>query len=629
MMDYLNTYISKLEERGHSALAESVGATASRISERYIKNFSFRENVSAMLYGEVQSGKTSHMFGIACESANNGFGIFVLLTSDISVLHTQTYERALRDLTDFCVCNEDEYLKFRENGMRTPAMIVLKKNASVLKKWKANFSSTDFCKGNPMFVLDDEADSASLNTKVNIEQQSRINSLLEDIKSLASSSVYLQVTATPQAVLLQTAKSGFRPFFVCYFRPGPGYIGGDFFFGDDSSPYIVLTKDDEAESLVVDDEFPENGLKEALVNHLLVSADTFLSGGRVCNFLIHPSSRTELHSHFAEKIGRYLNEIIPAVIDEEACDLFKYAYEKLKSTKPQIIAFPKAMNFIRKMVERDSVSILVLNSVNEFIDRKCFEEGINIIVGGNTLGRGMTIPKLQTIYYCRTSKKPLADTMWQHTRMFGYDREPAMMRIYLPPNLFKLFREIYSTNKGIVACIEKGIDVSEIILSYPRNLNPTRKNVLDAKSVDIISGGVNYFPFSPENPSIEEMDRELERFADGEYSASLKFLTALLEGVVADDGWDKEKFIGVLEALQAENSLAQGFLIVRRNRDIAKGTGTLLSPNDRAIGEQIWDRVVLTMYKVTGNKGWNGRQIWIPNIKLPGNRLYFSVSETG
>lgn len=38
-----------------------------------------------------------------------------------------------------------------------------------------------------------------------------------------------------------------------------------------------------------------------------------------------------------------------------------------------------------------------------------------------------------------------------------------------------------------------------------------------------------------------------------------------------------------------------------------------------------WNATVLTMYKVTGRKGWNGQQIWIPNIKLPSDKVYYSV----
>lgn len=37
--------------------------------------------------------------------------------------------------------------------------------------------------------------------------------------------------------------------------------------------------------------------------------------------------------------------------------------------------------------------------------------------------------------------------------------------------------------------------------------------------------------------------------------------------------------------------------------------------------------VVLTMYQVTGNKGWGGQQLWVPNIKLPNDVMYYDVIE--
>ena len=64
---------------------------------------------------------------------------------------------------------------------------------------------------------------------------------------------------------------------------------------------------------------------------------------------------------------------------------------------------------------------------------------------------------------------------------------------------------------------------------------------------------------------------------------------------------------------------------VRRDRDIKKGTGTLLSPNDRAIIAGVTGQVSLTMYKVTGNKGWDGLQLWIPNIKFPDDLIFYDI----
>lgn len=118
----------------------------------------------------------------------------------------------------------------------------------------------------------------------------------------------------------------------------------------------------------------------------------------------------------------------------------------------------------------------------------------------------------------------------------------------------------------------------------------------------------------------------LQNFDGNEpYTVSLHLVINILEQIESDSDWSAQTFIGFLEAILAENSSAQAQLIVRRGRDIAEGTGTLLSENDRKLGDSITDTTVLTMYKVTGNKGWNGKQIWIPNIKLPSDKIYYGL----
>ena len=77
----------------------------------------------------------------------------------------------------------------------------------------------------------------------------------------------------------------------------------------------------------------------------------------------------------------------------------------------------------------------------------------------------------------------------------------------------------------------------------------------------------------------------------------------------------------------ADKPVAQGILIVRRNRDVAQGTGALLSPNDWSLGASFADKAVLTVYKVTGRKGWGGKQLWVPNIKFPSDIVYYDVEE--
>lgn len=622
---YLDNYLRQIDNRGNAALASAIKNTVNDVVPKYISNFSYTEHVVSLLVGDVQSGKTSHMFGLMCAAADEGFGIFILLTTDNILLQQQTFKRAERDLSDFCICDENDYIKFADNNMRKPAVIVLKKNGRVLKQWKNNLSSTHFVAGNPLFVVDDEADAASLNTQVNRNKQSTINKCLEEIKKTTSSSIYLEVTGTPQSILLQSNRSGWKPLFVYYFKPGKGYMGGNFFFADEEHPHVILTDNAEAVELLDDDEFPENGLKTALVMHLIISAHIKLQGGKVCNFLIHPSFKTSEHSKFAEKIGTYLNELFGAYDEPETKESIYQVYENLKETKADISDFEDIYSLIGEEMKNDNINILILNSMVSYEENTQYETGNNIIIGGNSLGRGVTFPQLQTIYYCRVAKNPQADTMWQHARMFGYDRDPDLMRVFMPPKLFKLFSDINTTNNSIIAQIESSENGSDIKIFYPTGLRPTRKNVLDKRVVGVFSGGVNYFPFYPTNKDISAIDELLAAFGENTYSVSLKLIVKILEQVGSEgDDWSPKAFAGFVNTFIAENPLAQGTLIVRRNRDIGRGTGTLLSPTDRALGNSITDQVVLTLYKVTGTKGWNGQQIWIPNIKLPGDATYYS-----
>ena len=597
-MSYLQSYLDRIRGKGNPALADAIHKTVEDIVPQYISNFSFTDHVVSLLVGDVQSGKTSHMFGLMCAAADESFMNFVLLTTDNILLQQQTYQRAQRDLCDFCVCDENDYLKFVQNNLHKPAVIVLKKNTSVLKQWKNNFSSTNFCAGNPLFIVDDEADAASLNTQVNRNKQSTINKNLEAIKKTTSSSIYMQVTGTPQSILLQTAKSGWKPYFIYYFRPGKGYMGGDFFFPPEPPKQVILTDNDEAEELLNDD------------------------------FLIHPSMKTSQHSCFANKIGNYLNEISHSHNEAETREAFERAYESLRETKTDILPFEQIYGFIAEQLQEDKIGILMLNSIVSYDENTQYEKGINVIVGGNSLGRGVTFPQLQTIYYCRVAKSPQADTMWQHARMFGYDRDPCLLRVFMPPKLFKLFSDINRTNNSIIKQIENSSNGCDIKIFYPTGLKPTRKNVLDKKAVGIYSGGVNYFPFYPVNKDVASIDMLLQSFGDDLYTVSLKLIKKVMEQLDSEtaDDWNAKAFIGFVNTLLATDPTAQGKLIVRRNRDIGKGTGTLLSPTDRNLGDTYPDDLVLTMYKITGNKakGWDGTQLWIPNIKLPGDCAYYT-----
>lgn len=613
-MQYLKTYLKKITDRGNVKLAESIEKTAEEVGNRHIKNFSFSSHEIGLLFGNVQSGKTGQMFGIMCKAADLGFPAFVLLTTDNVVLQQQTLDRVKADLDGFCICGENDAALFTENSLIEPAVIVLKKNVRILKLWANILNSTGFMKGNPLFIIDDEADAASLNTLVNRDRQSSINKYLDIIKNGASSSLYLQVTGTPQAIFLQTIASGWHPYFTHYFQPGDAYLGGDFFFPAGGKPpcisYLDIIKDPA---------------REVVVRHLAVSAQILLSGGRVSNCLFHPSVRVAAHKKFEGEIRKELKWCADNLEQDFRTELERH-FERVTPSKTEKKAFADIFDKVKDLLSSGSIKVLVMNGKNS-IESSEYETGCNFVVGGNTLGRGVTFPGLQTIYYTRTSKKPQADTMWQHSRMFGYDRDPGMMMVYIDENLYKLFSDINATNNSIIAQVERGID--DVKIYYPEGLNPTRKNVLDNDHVEIISGGTNYYPFYPDNDSIEALSKLLESFADTEpyYQVSLRLLKEILSHIIPSPDFKLGAFQSVIDTILAEHPAGQGILIVRRGRNVAQGTGALLSPNDWKLGGSFTDKVVLTMYQVTGTKGWGGKKLWVPNIKLPDNAVYYDVVE--
>lgn len=613
-MQYLKTYLKTITDRGNVRLAESIAKTADDVGNQYIRNFSFCSHEIGLLFGNVQSGKTGQMFGIICKAADLGFPAFVLLTTDNVVLQQQTLDRVKADLSGFCICGENDSGLFIQNSLMKPTIVVLKKNVRILRLWANVFASTGFMKGNPLFIVDDEADAASLNTLVNRGRQSSINKHLDSIKNGSSGSIYLQVTGTPQAILLQTMASGWHPYFTYYFEPGNGYLGGDFFF----------PKNEKAECISYLENI-SNPERAVVLHHLAASGQILASGGRVCNCLLHPSVRQAVHSRYEKAVKDELAWCCEHIDGEFKAELEK-EYASQTPQKDQKVPFEQVYSTARSLLETNDVKVLVMNGKNDIASEE-YSSGSNIVIGGNTLGRGVTFPSLHTIYYTRTSKKPQADTMWQHSRMFGYDRDPGMMRVYIDEPLYKLFADINATNNSIISQIESGTE--HIKIYYPQGLNPTRANVLDNQKVFMLSGGTNYYPFDPENESIEALDRLLAPFSDTEptYQVNLRLMKEIFSHITSGEDFEIKSFVSVLDTILSETPSAQGILIVRRGRDVAKGTGALLSPNDWNLGGSFTNQVVLTMYKVTGRKGWNGRELWVPNIKLPNNVVYYDVKD--
>ena len=98
-------------------------------------------------------------------------------------------------------------------------------------------------------------------------------------------------------------------------------------------------------------------------------------------------------------------------------------------------------------------------------------------------------------------------------------------------------------------------------------------------------GGLT-IPFYPDNDSIEAISKLLEPFSETEpyYQVSLRLLKEILSHIIPSPDFKLQAFQSIMDTILAERPTAQGILIVRRSRNVAQGTGALLSPNDWQLG---------------------------------------------
>lgn len=623
----LQTYLNQLTL---PELANSVKKTVDGFMEK-LSQIEQRNVQNILLLGNVQSGKTAQVLGILSALADCDFKLFIYLTTDSVDLQQQTLKRAKTSLDKFIILSENDDSSFMQvMKANNPILVVIKKNARVLKRWRNLFASQSSLKGYPLVIVDDEADAASLNTNADKPDKdaSTINKLLNDIKNSCCQSLFIQLTATPQSLLLQHEESDWQPEFIHFFEAGEKYIGGNFVFSDPPS-YIVRFIDSELDDMKDASGEIAEGVKQALHSFLLTCAEFALCGKINCNFALHPSYKIQDHQAFSQKIQAFLNDLVQAINSgENLADNFKEDYLDLQKTKPDIHHFEEIYEKLTELLENKQIYTLVVNSQTE--SDFDLERGFNIIIGGNVIGRGLTIPKLQTVYYSRTAKKPNADTFWQHSRIFGYDRDKSLLRLYIPFDVYYFFVQLNQANNLIIEQAKNSDGNIQVI--YPKNINPTRKNVLKFDSINQIVGGVNYFPLYPNEDNLSEINKILPFILKDEiqsdlYQIDIEDLFLVLDklGHYVPDDWNKEKFIAGVEALKAQRPSFKTYVLIKTGRKLSRATGTMLSEDDRKLGEKYPNDLFLTLYQVVGNKdkGWQGEDFWLPNIKLPYKGLVY------
>jgi hypothetical protein len=484
---------------------EDVVATAARALAHCPDPAGPARRVTGLALGKVQSGKTLSYTNLIALGVDNGYRITVALAGTKNPLRLQTYNRLVHDLGagqgrviafDNPLPQDAEVIRRVLHG-GGHALIVSLKQRQRLDNVRRILETPEL-RNFATLVIDDEGDEASLNTQFRRGNQSAVYQSIVQLRNALPLHAFVAYTATPQANLLIEGIDALSPDFALLVEPGGGYCGGSVFFGDDIERYV--------RPISADDGDPHNAA--AITPGLMQATATFLVGAairslreddRQLSMLLHTTHYTaqhrQLHTAVQELIRRWEETARLRDADPEKADLLtlmRAAYDDLSQT----VADPPTWDAVRGQLGHEVLltEVWMVNSLPLGRDPVAtpFRLRNNILVGGNMLGRGVTIPGLAVTYITREAQQDTnADTLEQRARWFGYKRAYLdICRIFLTQRLRGRYAELLQHEDDFWDALRRNERQGLNVRDWPRmfrldanqwQLRPTRQAVANSR----------------------------------------------------------------------------------------------------------------------------------------------------
>ncbi len=630
---------------------------------------------TALMYGRVQSGKTAAMILSAALCLDNSFRVVIVLTADSVALVEQTAGRfkALDGPRVFSTVADDRYewegqeYELAQDVASDGIVLICAKDSFHLPhvmQFLQDIDASDY----PAIVFDDEADAATPDTTLAARSSGRPtapaipstihrrvieNTALgqegESISEMLPHSIYVQVTATPFILFLQRRESRIRPNTTFLLEPGEGYCGGErFFAGFDAAaavpaPPIVLVPDAEAQA--IPRRRTPQGLAASIDFFLVASAAAAYESRRWpkggYKHLAHTSPRIEQHTVVSGHVERHVHQVRRQLREDpdQGPQLFERAYQELRRTKPGVAPLSDFMLWIEHGLRQ--VEFL---RVNARTNSPRYGPRMNFIVGGNILGRGLTIDDLLVTYYLREAQISQMDTVWQHARMYGY-RESLMpyTRVYLPRRLASRFKEIHESEEALRDLVHRDISGENVPNRIAAGSRATRPNATEPAVLQVFRADLDQiFPYFPCEDSevasavVKSLRDAGVPIAKGERDARttsvpIELVLDLVERLPVRDGDPGKWNVDVVRALIedfVEQHGGPGFLYVRglqKESAPPRGwvRGRLSGPEIRIIRAAAGKVPALAMMHIGDVRQPRG---WYPTLVLPQDRATYIIN---
>lgn len=429
-----------------------------------------------LVVASVQSGKTANYIGLICRAADVGYRIIIVMAGVHNVLRNQTQARLEDGFTGFnienrkvepvgvgkgsharqpiaCTSREADFSTDRARALRgiqtaqtnEPFLFVVKKNSKSLQQvyeWLQSNGNQD----EPLLLIDDEADNASINGKYKLEKRenepTKINGQIRNILNLFNKACYVGYTATPFANVLidpsvdndEYGKDLFPSNFIYTLEESSDYFGAKKVFGDYDEPThkhlrFIEDADDILPAKHKSDFEPfmlPLSLKMAIRTFVLATTIRALRSDNDFHstMMVNVSPYKKPQNCMRNLVEDYLTELNTAAKSYASLEpgialKASMHLRDLKNTWEQEYAdCGFAWSDIQAHLYNPDYRVLSINTDSgDALDYEHRSERV-IAVGGYRLSRGLTLEGLTVSYYSRNARA--YDALMQMARWFGY-----------------------------------------------------------------------------------------------------------------------------------------------------------------------------------------------------------------
>lgn len=590
---------------------------------------------------------------------------------------------------------------------RRKIVIVAKKQDKNLKRLLELLGTTfPELKEKRLLLVDDEADMASVRFIKNKKKdgnkkddrsgdlaQGTIAQQMDDLRKLVKDTAYLQVTATPYALYLQPESyepeaDGFvfypkRPAFTELLPIHSGYVGGDDYFGafDDEDPRHFLFVDvpeeeqnalrsGDGRSIREDRLWSSKNiivLRKALMNFLLAvvirrwqQKDQGMRLGKYA-MIMHNDTQRNAHEWQWKTMQALCNAFEDAVRDDDKrlIDLFDESYRDLsgsvKANKGRLPDREGALRLVKELILDGEINVQRVNSdvqLAPLLDQTTAELRLraqaNIFIGGSILDRGITVPALIAFYYGRNPKRMQADTVLQHSRMYGNrDRQDlAVTRFYTSALVKERLGKIHELESMLRTTFEKGDNENGVVFiqkDKEGGIIPCSPSKVLASDIVSVKGNDLYLPTGFDTvrslsameaaSKIQDIVDKFSRPNSGEFSEiPIELASAVLDyakrtvKLDADSDFEWEAMEGLLKYYARDQNnidfmVETGRRIDRRNSGDKSGLSILGGREIRTAvrgGRRERPAIILLQQEGSASLNWAAdKRFWWPILAIP------------